>query len=244
MIQRLFYLATSVKVQFFKSFILPYFDYCSSLFMYYSKALLQKLSNIYYMCLFKLFKFNFITDAEEANTFLSQYGLFSFQHRLLVRFSTFSYRMYSLDCAPPSLQNQFKNTLNQTSHSETLFLPLSLRSRQVSRANCSNLKFGELTFGKFFPKFIERCNLVVYLENHEYNYFYKQLIINLKHIFVSFLKHFLKFDLYIKNFNFIVKSNIQTIKKLKILFNLFLFLFKNLFLFYFYVWILISYFLF
>ena len=128
------------------------------------------------MCLFKLFKFNFIIGAEETKTFLSQYGLFSFQHRLLVRFSTFSYRMYSLDCAPPSLQNQFKNTLNQTSHSETLFLPLSLRSRQVSRANCSNLKFGELTFGKFFPKFIERCYLVVYLENHEYNYFYKQLI--------------------------------------------------------------------
>ena len=142
------------------------------------------------MCLFKLFKFNFITDAEEANTFLSQYGIFLFQHRLLVRFSTLSYIMYSLDCAHPSLQNQLKNTLNKTSHPETLFLPLSLRSRQVSRANCSNLKFGELTFGKFFPKFNERCNLVVYLENHEYNYFYKQLIINLKQIFVSFLKHF------------------------------------------------------
>ena len=27
-IKRLFYLSTSVKIQFFKSFILPYFDYC------------------------------------------------------------------------------------------------------------------------------------------------------------------------------------------------------------------------
>ena len=35
-IKRLFYLATSVKVKFFKSFILPYFDYCGSLFIYYS----------------------------------------------------------------------------------------------------------------------------------------------------------------------------------------------------------------
>ena len=94
----------------------------------------------------------------------------SSRHRLLVRFSTFSYRMYLLDCAPPSLQNQLKITLKQTSHTKTLFVPLSLRSRQVSRANYSNLKFGELTFGKFYPKFIERCNLVVNLKNHEYNW--------------------------------------------------------------------------
>ena len=33
-IKRLFYLATSVKIHFFKTFILPYFDYCSSLIIY------------------------------------------------------------------------------------------------------------------------------------------------------------------------------------------------------------------
>ena len=80
-----------------------------------------------------------------------------------------------------------------------------------SRADYSNLKFGELTFGKFFPKFIEQCNLVLYLENHEYNFFYKHLIINLKHIFVSFFKTFFKIWSFYQKFQFhrrFLKSNI------------------------------------
>jgi hypothetical protein len=105
-IKRLFYLATSVKIQFFKSFILPYFDYCCSLFIYFPKVMLQKLSNLYYMCLFKLFKFNFDTDVIQANDFLMRYGLFSYQHRLFVRFSTFSHRMYTCEDAPAELNQK------------------------------------------------------------------------------------------------------------------------------------------
>jgi hypothetical protein len=41
-IKRLFYLCQSVKLQFFKSFIMPHFDYCSTLFCYFPKATLQK----------------------------------------------------------------------------------------------------------------------------------------------------------------------------------------------------------
>jgi len=36
-IKRLFYLATHVKIQFFKTLILPYFDYCLSLVIYFPK---------------------------------------------------------------------------------------------------------------------------------------------------------------------------------------------------------------
>ena len=82
-IKRLFFLHFSVRLQFFKSFILPYFDYCCSLFIYFSKEMIQKISNLYYMCLYKLFKFNFISDSIEANKFLENYGLNSFQHRIL-----------------------------------------------------------------------------------------------------------------------------------------------------------------
>ena len=58
--KRLFYLATSVKIQFFKTFILPYFDYCLSLIIYFPNYVIQRLCNIYYMCLFKLFNFKFL----------------------------------------------------------------------------------------------------------------------------------------------------------------------------------------
>jgi hypothetical protein len=43
-IKRLFYLATSVKIQFFKSFMLPYFDYCLSLTIYFPKSTIQSLT--------------------------------------------------------------------------------------------------------------------------------------------------------------------------------------------------------
>ena len=55
-IKRIFYLSFQVKVQFFKTFILPHFDYCISLAMYYNKYLIQKLSNLYSLCLYKLLK--------------------------------------------------------------------------------------------------------------------------------------------------------------------------------------------
>ena len=46
-INRLFYLATSVKIQFFKTFILPYFDYCLSLIIYFPKSTFQSLNTFF-----------------------------------------------------------------------------------------------------------------------------------------------------------------------------------------------------
>ena len=46
-IKRLFYLSHKVKLQFFKSFILPFFDYCLSLAIYFPKSTIQKLANSY-----------------------------------------------------------------------------------------------------------------------------------------------------------------------------------------------------
>ena len=46
-IKRLFYLPLSTKIQFFKTFILPLFDYCLTLSIYYEKYLITKLSSCY-----------------------------------------------------------------------------------------------------------------------------------------------------------------------------------------------------
>ena len=42
-IKRLFFLCTSVKIHFFKRFILPYFDYCLSLIIYFPPSAYQSL---------------------------------------------------------------------------------------------------------------------------------------------------------------------------------------------------------
>ena len=56
-IKRLFYLATSAKIHFFKTFILPYFDYCLSLSIYFPKSIFQSINNCFNLCLYRLFKF-------------------------------------------------------------------------------------------------------------------------------------------------------------------------------------------
>ena len=56
-INRLFFLCTSVKIHFFKTFILPYFDYCLSLILYFPPSAYQSLNNCFNLCLYKLFKF-------------------------------------------------------------------------------------------------------------------------------------------------------------------------------------------
>jgi hypothetical protein len=55
-IKRLFYLSASVKLKFFKTFIMPYFDYYSSLTIYFLKATIQKICNFNNYCLNKLLK--------------------------------------------------------------------------------------------------------------------------------------------------------------------------------------------
>ena len=42
-IKRLFYLSLNIKVQFFKTFIQPHFDYCSSLAVYFNKTLINRI---------------------------------------------------------------------------------------------------------------------------------------------------------------------------------------------------------
>ena len=93
--KRLFYLFTNIKLQFFKIFLLPYFNYCLSLAINLSKTALQKLCNLYYNCLYKFINLNNI-EANWANDFLKCYGLFSFQHRLFYHLSMFAFKCRKL----------------------------------------------------------------------------------------------------------------------------------------------------
>ena len=83
-IKRLFFLSFNVKMLFFKTFILPFFDYCSSLMIYYSKTAIAKLTKVFYICLYKLFKFNFSNlSNNQINFRLAIYNLFSFEYRFV-----------------------------------------------------------------------------------------------------------------------------------------------------------------
>lgn len=61
-IRRLFYLPFDVKLLFFKAFILPSFDYCISLSLYFNRYLNEKLGRMFYLVLAKLLRFKFESD--------------------------------------------------------------------------------------------------------------------------------------------------------------------------------------
>ena len=88
-IKRLFYLSFSVKVQFFKSFIMPIFDYCSTLCIYLTRSIIQTLANCYYFQIPKASEFNFML----VNNTLEKLGLQAFQHRLITRLIIFCWNV-------------------------------------------------------------------------------------------------------------------------------------------------------
>ena len=153
-IKRLAYLPFSVRLQFFKTFILPLFDYCLSLFLKNSN---KKLTNCYNACLFKLFKFDFtFKNLDEINNFLENFKLFGFQHRIVLRLSLFSHKIMNIPSAPElksqilysSDRNIIYNLRNTTK--TTLYLPKT------------NNHYGELTFKYFFNLFVEKiCKHII-----------------------------------------------------------------------------------
>ena len=78
-IKKLFYLPYSVKIHFFKTFILPYFDYCISLTIYFHNTAIRKLCKMFNLCLFKLFGFKFLNlDCNIVNDLLFNDYIFSY----------------------------------------------------------------------------------------------------------------------------------------------------------------------
>ena len=110
-IERLYHLSFSVKLQFFKTCILPHFDYCMSLLIYYPKNSIQKIANYYYYCIYKLFKINpvinTVEDYNSLNITLEKYNLNAFIHRLIYRLSLFIYYIFKRE-AFIELKSSFK----------------------------------------------------------------------------------------------------------------------------------------
>ena len=189
-IKKIFFLDDSVKLQFFKTFILPYFDYCSTLLIYYPKSTIQKIMNSYNFCLFKLFNIkydiNTSNDFNKMNNYLEGFGLSCFQHRLIQRLMIFSYNIMNQQ------DNQLKKQLN---FNKDLNKKYNLRNKnklsqpKIAGSNC----FDEDTIEYFFYLFINTCCLD---DLHlKLNLFKIRTKNNINILFLKFIRKFPKFDL-------------------------------------------------
>lgn len=156
-IKRIFYLSTKVKLQFFKTFILPY--YCMSLRIYFPKAIIKKLSKCFYLCLFKLFNYYFTSMSKSNTSFsLANYGLFAFEHRLLFRLLTFSnrlvYRLTNSLTAPKALTDLLRPNIIRQGPADSNVTNYGLRNKDDMDVAVCVSKFGDMTFGFIFTKLI------------------------------------------------------------------------------------------
>ena len=138
-----------VKIKFFKSFILPFFDYCLSIIIYFLRVAIQKLANCFYLSLYKLFKFNYNTlDPIIVNNFLERYGLFSFQHRVIHKLFSFSHKILNNCNSPTGLSSQFQKN-------SSLDKCYNLRNLDKFYIPSRNKNCGEDTFAYFFSNLKE-----------------------------------------------------------------------------------------
>ena len=216
-IKRLFYLSTAAKIQFFKTFILPYFDYCSSLLLYYPKSSIVRLNNCFNLCLFKLFKFkpeidyynDLIGEIKDNDLIISEfsdklqsYGLFTFQKRLMERFLLFTYSILNGSHFPENLKESVCLTLTSEVESEksdsepgpeTDVLNLNLRSGVRKKCPIAATKYGHLTSTYFFGRLIEKFGGKSKFKIG-YETFRTMIKDDYKKLLRCFLLNFLKFD--------------------------------------------------
>jgi len=196
-IKRLFYLCKSVKIQFFKTFVLPYFDYCLSLLIYFPKSTIQRINNCFNLCLFKLLNFKKSSDEniEDFNENLSNYGLFSFQHRVMIKIFNFAHSMINNLNSPVDLQQVFKQEtyLKSKARSASLILPVI------------KTHFGEKTFQFFFIKLFNNFGKKDFFSNYEL--YISSINRNLKSIFIKFVNIFPIFNVFYKNLDYLDKKS-------------------------------------
>jgi hypothetical protein len=226
-IKKLFQLCYSVKMQFFKSFMLPYFDYCSTLSIYFAKTALQRMCNCFNMCLLKLFKIkNEANNNDELslhNNKLEAHGLFTFEHRLVAKLATFAHKIINNNNSPVVLKSllQPKRPKVEEAQLEPKSSPKQLRTKcqntlthELAIINSrhknalamprTSAAVGDATFAFFFAKFVNNlCVDDIFLR---FSFFKTVIFNNINLLFTKFLFLFPKFDLRNKNFDYLNKK--------------------------------------
>ena len=89
-----YFLSDKVKLHFFKSFILPHFDYCISLNIYFCKTTIGYLEKLYNSCLNKLLnlRLNSLHSYDQLDC-LKKFNLFPYKFRFFFRVSMFAHKI-------------------------------------------------------------------------------------------------------------------------------------------------------
>ena len=89
-LKRLKFLSLSTEIYFFKCFILPNFDYCSSIYLFFNKKLIEILNKFFNLCLYRLLNINvFDMDILNQKEFLLRFNILPLKMRFFVKIAKF-----------------------------------------------------------------------------------------------------------------------------------------------------------
>ena len=177
-IKRLIYLPLNIRVMFFKSFILPHFDYCSSLFVYFSNTLISRIESLFNSVVFRLFKIDLKSlTLDQQYSLLSEMNILPFRFRLFYRFSTFCFKIMNNICLH-NIKTRVCHFSITTRPQRTASLNKFIQTNTLNVIS-TRTKSGEHSLSYFLVNFINR----VIKDN-----FLLDLSIYKKHISVNFLK--------------------------------------------------------
>ena len=167
-----FFISFETRLQFFKTFVLPHFDYCLSLCIYYSTEQRMRLVALYNSCLRRIravvlkSKSEHIRDIDptEFNAMLLVHKLFSLQYRIFYRISLFIFKIHQNRC-PPLLFNSF----NYLTHG------YNLRGARRLCVTVTPRVCDDMNFMVFAPKFLN----LLYLDTLDISFCdFKFLVLN------------------------------------------------------------------
>ena len=189
--QKLFFLSQNVRNNFFKTFILPHFDYCLSLFVYFSSHIISEIEKLYNFCIYHLFniKLKYFSIFDQLNL-LKKLNILPFKCRLLLRISYFSYKIMN-----NVYLNNIKNSLilekfkpNIVTRSYTHKDEIGYNSHIYKMPFCRTM-FGNNCLSYFLPKFINFIMKDTY--NLTFYSFKKNILQNIYKLFLIFERLFL-----------------------------------------------------
>ena len=164
------------------------------LYYYFPKSSIQTLSNCFYNCLYKLFKFKSTCDPSETNNNLEKLSLFSFLHHIILKLFSFVHKIYQEINSPKNLKaqiNQKKDTINYNLRSCNTF----------TQSQTKFSHYGEQTFNFFSSNLLNEFCPNDFLIKYE---LFRTIIFNnINIIYIKFIKVFKKYDIYYKNFDYL-----------------------------------------
>ena len=153
LLKKIFFLTPNIKLHFFKTFILPHFNYCSSILVYFSKTLLERLKVVYNSCLFNHLGIDLCNVSFEMQlAVLEPFNLFPFYGRLFFHLSLFYHKILH----KKNLHSIMGDLVKLKNPARIVNTNIFLLPKRKSVKSSKSLSF-------FLPKF---CNKVL---GHAYN---------------------------------------------------------------------------